>query len=137
MKAALSTCKDDIFPPRPANTGGSQRTACSPECSPSCPNLNLGASRTPCDHVTLFGWAECSSLYRPLDTFNRNALLTSILNQMNPIHTLTPKLPYAEVLKTISSLQVFHIKLHRNSGMARGGVSGATALGNGVHRVAK
>jgi hypothetical protein len=30
------------------------------------PNLNLGASRTPCDHVTLFGSAECSSLYRAL-----------------------------------------------------------------------
>jgi len=63
MKAALATCKDDIFPPRPANTGGSQRTACSPECSPSCPNLNLGESRTPWAHVTLFGSGECWSLY--------------------------------------------------------------------------
>ena len=53
MKATLATCKDDIFPSGAENTDGSQRAARSPECKPSCPNLNTGASRTPCDYVTL------------------------------------------------------------------------------------
>jgi len=63
VKAMLATCKDDIFPPGAAKTGGSQQTAHLPECAPSCRNLNLGASRTPRDHVTLLRSAECSSLY--------------------------------------------------------------------------
>jgi hypothetical protein len=49
MKAALATCKDDISPPGASNTGGS--------------HLNFGASRTPCDYVTLLRSAECSSVY--------------------------------------------------------------------------
>jgi hypothetical protein len=57
MTAALATCKD-IFPPRAANTGGLQRAARSPEWSPCCPNLNLRASRTPCDDVTPLRSAE-------------------------------------------------------------------------------
>jgi hypothetical protein len=56
MKATLATCKD-FFPPRTANNGGSQPTAHSPECMPSCPNLNLGVSRTPQNYVMLL----CSS----------------------------------------------------------------------------
>jgi hypothetical protein len=48
-----STCKDDMFPPGAANTGGSQQVVLSPECVPSCLNVNLGAIRTPCIHVTL------------------------------------------------------------------------------------
>jgi len=54
MKARLAACEDDIFPPGAAHTGGSQRTAPSPEWAPSFPNLNLRASRTPrCYIVTL------------------------------------------------------------------------------------
>jgi len=53
MKAAVATCKDDIFPPEAANNGGSQHTAHSPECALSCQNLNLGVSRTPHDYVTV------------------------------------------------------------------------------------
>jgi len=63
MKATLATCKDDIFPPGAANTGGLEWAARLPECALSCWNLNLGASRTPCDHVTLLRSAECSNLY--------------------------------------------------------------------------
>jgi len=64
MKAALAACKDDIFPPEAANSGGSQRTAHSPECTQSCRNLNLRASRTPHDYVKhCYIVAECSSLY--------------------------------------------------------------------------
>ena len=48
----LATCKD-IFPPRTANTGGSERASRSPERSPSSPNVNLGASRKAQDHFTL------------------------------------------------------------------------------------
>ena len=58
--AALATCKD-IFPPGAANTGGSQRVARSPECAPSCPNLKTGASRTPCDFVTLL---RCGRMFK-------------------------------------------------------------------------
>jgi hypothetical protein len=50
----LATCKDDIFQPEAANTSGSWRVACSPECTLCCLNPNLGATRTPCDYVTLF-----------------------------------------------------------------------------------
>ena len=50
--AALATCKD-IFPQGAANTGGSQLAPRSPECAPSCPNPNLGASRMPRNYVTL------------------------------------------------------------------------------------
>jgi len=42
MQAKLPTSKEDIFPQGAANTGGSQRAACSLECAPSCPKLNLG-----------------------------------------------------------------------------------------------
>jgi len=52
MKVVLAPCKD-IFPPRAANTGGSQRPVRSPECAPSFPNLNLGASITLRVDVTL------------------------------------------------------------------------------------
>jgi len=38
MKFELATCKDDIFLPGAANTGGTQRAACSSESVPSCPN---------------------------------------------------------------------------------------------------
>ena len=63
MQAALPTCKDDILPQGAAHTGGTQQTDRSPGRSPSSPNLNLGASRTPHNYVTL---AECSSLYAAL-----------------------------------------------------------------------
>ena len=53
MKATLGTCKNDILPPGTAKTGGWLRAAHSPECAPSSPKLNLGASRTPWDYVTL------------------------------------------------------------------------------------
>ena len=53
IKAALFTCKDGIFPSGAANTGGSQRETRSPECAPSCPKLNLGASRTPREYLKL------------------------------------------------------------------------------------
>jgi len=46
MEAAVATWQEDILPQGTANTGGSQRSACSPECATSCPKLNLGASRT-------------------------------------------------------------------------------------------
>jgi hypothetical protein len=62
-KAELATCNDDIFPPGAANIGGWEPAAVSPECSPSYPNLNLGAGRSPCDHVTLLRSAEHSSEY--------------------------------------------------------------------------
>jgi hypothetical protein len=63
MKVALALCKEDIFPLGAANTGGWQRAARSPECSPSCPNLNFEASRCRCEYVTLLRSAECSSEY--------------------------------------------------------------------------
>jgi hypothetical protein len=62
MNAELANCKA-IFPPGAANTGGSQRANLSPECSPSCPNLNLGASWSQCEHVTLLRSTEYSNEY--------------------------------------------------------------------------
>ena len=64
-KAALATCQD-IFPPGPANTGGSHRATRSPKCSPSCPNLNLGASRKSRDHVALLSCGRMSRCVRGL-----------------------------------------------------------------------
>ena len=69
MKAALATCKDDIFPPGAANTGGSQRAVRSPECAPSCPNLNPGMSGTPCDYVTLLRCGRMLKSERALTEF--------------------------------------------------------------------
>ena len=63
MKAALATCKDDIFPIEAANSGGSQPTAHSLQYALSCRNLNHGASRTPHDYVTLL---HCSGMLKPV-----------------------------------------------------------------------
>jgi hypothetical protein len=60
MKAALATCTN-IFPPGAVNTGGSQHTASLPECVPTCPNLNLGASKTLRDYVMLL---RCSRMLK-------------------------------------------------------------------------
>ena len=69
--------------------------------------------------------------------FPTELAIVIILSQMNPVHTLTPKCPYTEVSQIILSLQFCHIKLYTNIGVARGGVSGTTALGNRVQGAAK
>jgi len=66
MKAALTTCKDDIFPPEAANNDGLQHTARSSEFAPSCPNLNLGASRTPHDYVMSLSYCRMLKSVRGL-----------------------------------------------------------------------
>ena len=72
-RAALATCKDYIFPPGAAKTGGSQRAARSPECVPSCPNLKPGAIKTPCD-VTLL---RCGRMLKSQRALTRGQECTS------------------------------------------------------------
>ena len=59
MKAVLATCKDYIFQPGAANTGGLQHMARSPECALSCLNLKLGVGKIPHDYVMLL---RCSRM---------------------------------------------------------------------------
>src|SRR5215470_4253672 len=47
-------------------SGGSQRAARSPECSPYCSHLHLESSRTPSCSLRCYVTAECSSLYAAL-----------------------------------------------------------------------
>jgi len=61
MEAALAICKDEIFTQRATKTGGCQQAARSPECAPSCPNLNLGDSRTARTWVTLL---NCDRMFK-------------------------------------------------------------------------
>jgi len=78
MKAALTTC-EDIFLPRAANSGGSQRAALSPECAPSCPNLNLEASRIPRDYVTLL---RCGRMLKSVRGRTRSLHEGQIINAL-------------------------------------------------------
>ena len=84
ITAALATCKDDIFPPEAANAGGSQRVACSPECVLSCPNLDLKASRTPHNYVTLL---RCSRMLKSVCDL-KLWKQTSKTDDANRIHVL-------------------------------------------------
>jgi len=76
MKAALSACEDDIFPPGAANTGGSQRTALSPEWAPSFPKLNLRASRTSLSYVTLL---QCGRMFKSVCALSRTFAVARLL----------------------------------------------------------
>jgi hypothetical protein len=70
MKAALATCKGDISPPGVSNINESQRADRSRECSPSGPNLNLEASRTPGGYVNAVTFGRTLKCVRSLKVFN-------------------------------------------------------------------
>ena len=75
MKAALAAYVD-IFPPGTANTGGSQRTARSPECAPSIPKLYLRANRTPRCYVTLL---HCGRIFNSVCPLSRAFAVARLL----------------------------------------------------------
>ena len=78
MMTALATCTDDIFLLGAANPGGSGGTAPSPECSPSCPNLNLGTSRTLRDHITLLRRGRMGKSVRRLIYPEENTVIAPV-----------------------------------------------------------
>jgi len=92
--AGLTTCKDDIFPPETEKTGGSQRAAHSPECAPSRPNLNVGASKTPRDHVTLL---RCGRMLKCVRGLTLPYVNSSLLTGMRWTAPSQLKMPYVNV----------------------------------------
>jgi hypothetical protein len=93
MKAALATCTD-IFPPGAVNSGGSQRAACSPECLPPSPNLNLRVTRTVRDYVMLL---HCGTILKFVRGLRMNASLPPFsLSDFTACTRITLPLPFTQ-----------------------------------------
>lgn len=92
-----------IFP-LGAAIGGSQHTAISPECVPSCPHLNTRMSKTPRGYVTLL---YCGRMLNS----------GSSLGQMLPSSSAEDKLQNSLFREAGNFYQIHYVRFHKTSNL--------------------